>query len=467
MIGVILCGGVGSRLWPVSRSLYPKPFLRLSDGQSFIQKTQFRAADLPGAQGLITVTGSDIFFKIQEEYHATGLSHEASYILEPFGRNTAPAIAIAAMSVAERYGGDTIMTVLPSDHLIADSDGFNAAVKSAAALAEKGRLVTFGIKPNRPDTGFGYIEANGCDVVRFVEKPDGETAKRYVESGNFLWNSGMFCFKAGVILEELAAWAPDIIEAVRRCLAASGGVGEECLNLDANTFADVPSKSIDFAVMEHSKRLSIVQCDIGWNDVGSWSELCALDEKDEFGNRVAVNDNFVSIDANNCNISNKERMVAVLGLDDILVVDTVDALLIADNSRVQDVKHIYGKLKEKNHETHKQHRTIHRPWGSYSILEEGPRFKIKRLIIKPDMAISLQLHHHRSEHWIVVSGMALVTCDDETFFVDTNESVYIKAGKRHRVANPGRIELVIIEVQSGDYLGEDDIERFEDMFGRV
>lgn len=466
MIGVILCGGVGSRLWPFSRDLYPKPFLRLPDGQSFIQKTFYRGADLPEAKEILVVTGADIFFTIRNEFKETGIGLQSSYILEPFGRNTAPAIAASALTVSKKHGRDALMMVLPSDHLIADSDGFTEMVQAAMELARNDRLVTFGIKPTKPETGFGYIESRGTEVVRFVEKPNEEKAREYLESGNYLWNSGMFCFKAGVMLDELVEHAPDILQAVEKCLEASPTREGNCIDLDRDAFAEVPSNSIDFAVFEKSKRVSVVHCDIGWNDVGSWNELCALDDEDSDGNRIASMENFVAVDARNCNIANQEKLVAVLGVENLLVVDTPDAILVADNSRAQDVRHIYNTLKSRRHEAHRQHRTVHRPWGSYTVLEQGPRFKIKRLLISPGMSISLQLHHHRSEHWVVVSGMAKVVKGDEEFFVNTNESVYIKAGNSHRVSNPGRIELVIIEVQSGDYLGEDDIERFDDMFGR-
>lgn len=468
MISVILCGGVGSRLWPISRDMYPKPFLKLSDGQSFIQKAFIRGASLPEAEGVVTVTGKELLFKIKDEFKTAGVNMDSSYILEPVGRNTAPAIAVAALSVIKQYDEDMLMMVLASDHLIQKAGEFKARVADAMELARDDKLVTFGIAPNRPETGYGYIETDGTKVVRFVEKPCEEKAREYLASGNFLWNSGMFCFKAGVFLEELGKYAPDILESVEKCFAASTVDRNGCLRLSPELFGEVPSNSIDFAVMEKSRRVAVVKCDIGWNDVGSWSELCALEPVDGDGNHVSSPDSYIGVDTKNCDIFNNEdqKLVATLGLDNVLIVDTADAILVADKSRAQDVRLVYNRLKEADHEAHKQHRTVHRPWGTFSILEQGTRFKIKKLTLVPGAIISLQQHYHRSEHWIVVSGMARVTCDDETFLVHTNESAYIKAGRKHRVANPGKIDLVIIEVQSGDYVGEDDIERFEDIYGR-
>lgn len=475
MISVILCGGAGSRLWPASRELFPKPFLRLADGQSFIQKAFMRGAKAPEAEKLLTITSQEIFFKVKEEFKETKLSMDSSYILEPFGRNTGPAIAAAALEVKRSHGENTPMLILASDHLIGKPEAFAVAVERALELAKKDMLVTFGIKPTAPETGFGYIETDGERVVRFVEKPNEEKAREYLASGRFLWNSGMFCFKAGVILAEFSRHAPEVLRAVEACIAASKGPhcpkgdpdkDDECLPLDPDTFAAAPSLSVDYAVMEKSDRMAVVHCDMEWNDVGSWPDLCGLNPVDADGNHVYNPENAVLHETRNCNIRNKERLVAALGVENLLIVDTADALLVADNSKAQDVKIIYNRLKSENHEAYKHHRTMYRPWGSYTMLEQGPRFKIKRLLIKPSASISLQLHRHRSEHWIVVSGMATVTCGEEAFFVNTNESVYIKAGIRHRVANEGRIDLVIIEVQSGDYLGEDDIERFDDQYGR-
>lgn len=472
MLSVILCGGAGSRLWPVSRELYPKPFLRLKDGQSLIQKAFLRGAAAPEADGILTVTNRELYFKAAEEYEATGLKLDASYILEPFGRNTGPAIVAAALWTARVYGEDEPMLVLAADHLISRPELFFGSVARALELAKEGRLVTFGITPKRPETGFGYIETDGERVVRFVEKPSLDKAIEYVESGRFLWNSGMFCFKAGTMLAELERHAPELLASASACFDASFRAGEQTgpggkLELDPDAFLETPPISIDYSVFEKSDNVAAVRGeDFGWNDIGSWTELSAFDEMDDDGNRVSEPDEAVLHDCHNCDINNRERLVAALGVDNLLIVDTPDALLVADKSRAQDVKAVYNRLKERDHESYKRHRTIYRPWGSYTMLEHGPRFKIKRLVLKPGAVISLQLHYNRSEHWIVVAGMAEVTCADRVFFVNTNESTYIKAGTRHRVGNPGKVPLVLIEVQSGDYLGEDDIVRFDDIYGR-
>ncbi len=473
MISVILCGGAGSRLWPISRELHPKPFLRLKDGQSLIQKAFIRGASVPEANGLLTVTNNHLYFKAAEEYEASSLPLPSSYILEPFGRNTGPAIALAALHVGAVYGENEPMIILPADHLIADTGLFVKSVRHALDLAKKGKLVTFGIRPTAPECGFGYIETDGERVVRFVEKPNYDKAVEYVESGRFLWNSGMFCFTAGTMLREMATHAPEMLAACRNCLEQSSRFEKQPLGKDSRllleleSFSQAPAISIDYAIFEKSSNVAAVTGDdFGWNDIGSWTELCNFDGVDQDGNRVSAPEMAVLEDCHNCNINNRDRMVTALGVDNLLIVDTVDALLVADKSRAQDVKIIYNRLKEKDHETYKHHRTVYRPWGSYTLLEHGERFKIKRLVIKPGAKISLQRHCNRSEHWIVVAGMAEVTCEDEVFLVNSNESTYIKAGKKHRVSNPGKVPLVIIEVQSGDYLGEDDIVRFDDMYGR-
>jgi mannose-1-phosphate guanylyltransferase len=470
VISAILCGGAGSRLWPLSRDLHPKPFLTVPSGRSLLEEAYLRAAGLPQTRQILTVTNRDLHFKAAEAYQALGLNLPAAYILEPFGRNTAPAIAAATLETARNSGPETPILVLAADHLIADQVAFAEAVTRALDLAGQGFLVTFGLKPTQPETGFGYIEAAGHSVRRFVEKPDEETARGYLAAGNYYWNSGLFCFQAGVMLEELANWAPEVLSGVTACLDASGDQavgGAEVLPLAPETFAAVPDISIDYAVMEKSDKVAVVPCDLSWSDIGSWTVLAGLYPTDDRGNHVLGGQETVLEDVRNCDISGQERLVAALGVENLLVVDTPDALLVAHKERAQEVKIIYNRLKAEGGEIHRQHRRAYRPWGSYTLLGQGPRFKIKRLEIKPGASISLQRHHHRSEHWIVVSGLAKVTRDDEVFLVDTNESTYIKAGHKHRVANLGLIDLVIIEVQSGDYLGEDDIVRFEDLYGRV
>jgi mannose-1-phosphate guanylyltransferase / mannose-6-phosphate isomerase len=469
LIPTILCGGAGSRLWPVSRELHPKPFIRLADGQSLLQKAFLRGAMLPDTAEILTVTNRELFFKTRDEFReVNGESLATAYLLEPVGRGTAAAVASAAMYVAQAHGLDAAMLVLPADHLIADERAFAAAVAQALQLARSGRLVTFGIRPTAPETGYGYIEAEGTDVLRFVEKPSAEAARGYFESGRFLWNSGMFCFTAGAILEEMREHCGELVAAVERCVAASQPAqaeGTTRLELDPKSFAAVPDTSIDYAVMERSRRVSVVACDIGWSDIGSWTAIGELVEADANGNRVEGA--AVLHDVSGCYIRCGDRVVGVVGLDDLVIVDTADAVLVAHKDRAQDVKNIYAQLKARGHEAHRLHRTVHRPWGTYTVIEEGPGFKIKRIEVKPGASLSLQMHRHRSEHWVVVSGTATVVNGERGLTIDVNESTFIPAGQRHRLQNAGELPLVIIEVQAGAYVGEDDIVRFEDKYGRA
>ncbi len=486
LIPTILCGGAGSRLWPVSRELHPKPFIRLADRQSLLQKAWLRGAVLPDVVEMLTVTNRELFFKTEDEYREVA-SIPANkdlanrFILEPFGRNTAPAIAAAALQVAATHGAEACLLVLAADHLIADQASFAQAVALAMQLAAQGKLVTFGITPDMPETGYGYIEADvesplsrtgaegaGFPVKRFVEKPNLEKAQEYVASGHYLWNSGMFCFQAGAMLLELKQHCPAILDATHSCMAQSRsakGKGFSQLELDAPLFKQVPDDSIDYAVMEKSKNVAVVPCSIGWSDIGSWTALGDLTAPDAQGNRIEGE--AVLHDVSNCYIQSNQRIVGAVGVKDLVVIDTPDAVLVADRSCAQDVKHLYARLKAEGHETHRLHSTVNRPWGTYTVLEEGTNFKIKRIEVKQGASLSLQMHHHRSEHWIVVSGMARVVNGEQELFVNTNESTYIKAGHKHRVENPGMLPLVMIEVQSGEYLGEDDIVRFDDVYGRV
>jgi mannose-1-phosphate guanylyltransferase len=473
LIPTILCGGAGSRLWPVSRDLHPKPFIRLADGQSLLQKSFLRGAALPGVEEVLTVTNRELLFKTKDEFAEVNEAGIASaYILEPFGRNTAPAIAAAALYVDEAYGPDAVVLVLAADHLISDQAAFSEAVQRATELARGGKLVTFGIEPESPETGYGYIEARGNEVLQFVEKPSLEKAQAYLESGTYLWNSGMFCFTAGVMLKSMAQHCPDILSAMQACIAKSRKLeakGLKQLELDPESFAKVREDSIDYAVMEKAARASapgvaVVPCSIGWSDIGSWVAMSELTQPDENGNRVEGE--AVLHEVSNSYIRSTERVTAMVGVEGLIVVDTPDALLVASRSRSQDVKQIYARLKAQGHAAHQIHRTVHRPWGTYTVLEEGTRFKIKRIVVKPGATLSLQMHHHRSEHWIVVTGMARVVNGEEEMFVNTNESTYIPAGHKHRLENPGVLDLVMIEVQCGDYLGEDDIVRFQDNYGR-
>jgi mannose-1-phosphate guanylyltransferase/mannose-6-phosphate isomerase len=469
LIPTILCGGAGSRLWPVSRELHPKPFICLADGQSLLQKAYLRGAQLPGVNHLITVTNRELFFKTEDEFREVNATKAStSYILEPFGRNTAPAIAAAALQVAKTHGPDAILLVLAADHLIADQAAFQQAVVEAIDLAQQGKLVTFGIQPNAPETGYGYIESDGNRVLRFVEKPSLEKAKKYLASGHFLWNSGIFCFAAGTMLEQMEKHCPAILSATQACIDQSSlatGRGFSQLELDAAAFKKVPDDSIDYAVMEKSDQVAVVPCSIGWSDIGSWTALGELVSPDANGNRVAGE--ALLCNTKNTIIHGNGRLVASVGVESLIIVDTPDAVLVADKSCAQDVKHIYAELKAKGHDAYKLHSTVHRPWGTYTLLEEGVGFKVKRIEVKPGASLSLQMHHHRSEHWVVVSGSAKVVNGERKFVINTNESTYIPAGHKHRLSNHGAETCVMIEVQSGSYLGEDDIVRFEDNYGRT
>jgi mannose-1-phosphate guanylyltransferase / mannose-6-phosphate isomerase len=469
LVPTILCGGAGSRLWPVSRETHPKPFIRLADGESLLQKAFLRGATLDNVVEVMTVTNRELFFKTEDEYREVNKSKRAtSFVLEPFGRNTAPAIAAAVLQVQKMHGDDAIMLVLAADHLIANQYAFAAAVADAAKLAQSGKLVTFGIQPEGPETGYGYIEAKGSQVLRFVEKPTLDKAKSYVESGNYLWNSGMFCFSVASMLRAMEQYCPDVLATTRACMEKSRfaeGRGVAQLELDSDTFLLAPDISIDYAVMEKSDQVAVIACNIGWSDIGSWSAIGDLEVADSNGNRVQGN--ALMHESTDCFVQSNGRMVGVVGVRDLIIIDTPDALLVADRNRAQDVKHIYAGLKAMGHESYKLHRTVHRPWGTYTVLEEGKQFKIKRIEVKPGASLSLQMHHHRSEHWIVVNGMAKVVNGEQDLLLNTNESTYIPAGHRHRLENPGVIDLVMIEVQSGEYLGEDDIVRFQDNYGRA
>lgn len=476
LVPVILSGGVGSRLWPVSRETHPKPFMTLPDGQNLIQKTFLRASRLPGVSEIMTVTNRELLFKTEDEYRKVSQAGQVqSYILEPFGRNTAAAVAMAALQLQATHGDDAQMLVLAADHLIQDEQAFAKAVGQAQQLAAEGWLVTFGIQPQYPETGFGYIdatepcgEAGGLQVKRFVEKPDQQTAQAYLAAGHYFWNSGMFCFRVGTVLAQLQEHAPQILEVAQQTiehsrLATSGA--NTWLTLDAEQFAKAPDISIDYALMERSAKVATVPCDIGWNDIGSWNAVSELTACDEQGNRFEGE--VLAHGSGNNYVNSEGRLTALVGVEDLLVIDTPDALLVAHKRHAQDVKHIVGQLKAQAHTAHLLHQTVHRPWGTYTTLENGDRFKIKRIVVKPGASLSLQMHHHRSEHWIVVTGTAVVVNDTQELMLHTNESTFIRAGHRHRLKNPGVIDLVLIEVQSGDYLGEDDIVRFEDNYGRV
>ncbi|GGC05185.1 mannose-1-phosphate guanylyltransferase/mannose-6-phosphate isomerase [Oxalicibacterium flavum] len=468
---VIMSGGAGSRLWPVSRETLPKPFIELPDGGTLLQKTLQRAASLDGVERVLTVTNKEYYFLTRDEYQVTGTPVAHDYLLEPVGRNTAPAVAAAARYAGGKYGEDTVLLVLPADHLIGNQETFSKAVAAATELARNGWLVTFGVEPVRPETGYGYIESgekigktDAHKVARFVEKPDLQTAKEYIASGRFTWNSGMFCFTAGNMIAALREFAPEVLTSVEQTLQGSNPEITPVV-LNEEIFALSPDISIDYAVMERSSKVAVIGADFDWSDIGSWSALAELVKPDARGNRI--NGETLLVDVDNCYIQSESRIVAGIGLDNLLVVDTPDALLVAHQSRAQDVKAVVKQLKLKSHATANYHRKVHRPWGTYTVLEEGNNFKIKRIEVKPGASLSLQMHHHRSEHWIVVSGMAKVVNGERELLVNKNESTYIPAGHKHRLENPGVLDLVMIEVQSGEYLGEDDIVRFQDNYGRV
>jgi mannose-1-phosphate guanylyltransferase / mannose-6-phosphate isomerase len=470
LIPLILSGGSGTRLWPVSREAHPKPFIKLADGRSLLQKTVDRLSALKGIAEVVTVTNRDHYFITRDEYAAGEAAYRHFFVLEPCARNTAAAVAAGALAAVARHGSDATLLVLPADHLVDRADAFAVTVGEALELGTQGSLVTFGIPPTYAETGFGYIErgdpiprSRGFKVARFTEKPSADVAQKMVKSGRYLWNSGMFCFRAATFLEELGRYAPAVLEGCKACWEAAQ-ITDERADLPPDLFAALPDISVDYAVMEKSERVAVVPAGFAWSDIGSWKAVSELVAPDAAGNRAQGECLFV--DSENCYVQSSGRMVAAVGVSDLVIVDTPDALLVTDREHVQDVKKAAQQLKLANHETHKLHRTVLRPWGSYTVLEEGPGFKIKRIVVKPNASLSLQMHYHRSEHWVVVSGTARVTNGEKELLVRTNESTFIPAGHKHRLENPGRLDLVMIEVQSGGYLGEDDIVRFEDRYGR-
>jgi mannose-1-phosphate guanylyltransferase len=466
IISVVLSGGAGTRLWPASRESHPKPFMKLADGQTLIEKTYLRAMSL--GLDVLTVTNRDYYFMSRDGMNRVGAL--GGFLLEPFGRNTAPAIGLAAKLIQQTRGCDSVMLILAADHLIANQLEFASAVVEASKLAEQNNLVTFGIVPTSPETGFGYIELGesldyGNKVTRFVEKPNYETAKSYVSSGKYLWNSGMFCFKASVFLSELAKHAPEVAKAVDACWSAMQPLNNtQVVEISADFFESVPDISIDYAVMEKSDKVAVVSGDFGWNDIGSWNAIRDLVKPDAAKNRALGDAIFV--DSMNTFVQSEHRLVATVGINDLMIIDTADALLVAHPDKSQEVKKVVAQLKKDGHDAFKLHRTVTRPWGTYTVLEEAPGFKIKRIEVKPGASLSLQMHHHRSEHWVVVNGTAKITNGDKEILIGSNESTYIPAGQKHRLENPGAVTCVMIEVQCGSYLGEDDIVRFDDKYGR-
>lgn len=465
---VILSGGSGSRLWPLSRQNLPKQFLSLIGDLSLFQETVRRAAGLPAAQDPVTVCSEDHRFMVGEQLQATGIGN-GGILLEPVARNTAPAIALAAWHLVARDSAAT-MLVLPADHLIEDEVAFRDAVAHATELAGQDWLVAFGIRPDYAETGYGYIlrgdalADDGYRIERFVEKPDLATAERYLAEGTYAWNSGMFLFKAQRYLDELSRHAPAIHAATREAYAAAES-DLDFIRAGKQTFADSPSDSIDYAVMEKTEHAAVVPVSCGWSDIGSWSSLWAVAERDADGNRHEGD--VISVDTRGSLVrASERRMIATIGVEDLVIIDTPDATLVARKDRVQDVKTIVDKLKAAGRQEHLFHRKVYRPWGNYDSIDVGKRFQVKRIEVKPGGTLSLQKHAHRAEHWVVVSGVAEVTCDDKVFELHENESTFIPLGSVHRLRNRGTVPVELIEVQSGSYLGEDDIVRLEDVYGR-
>ncbi len=467
IVPVIMAGGSGSRLWPLSRSHYPKQFLPLVNDSSMLQDT---CARLQGVehQPPVFVCGEDHRFIVAEQLREANLEH-GGILLEPVGRNTAPAIALAAMQVLQSAEQeDPILLVLAADHVINDVEAFQQSVVLAKAHAAQGRLVTFGIEPTAAETGYGYIRKGersetAYRVAEFVEKPDQSTAESYLAAGEYLWNSGMFMFSAKRYLEELKAHRPDIFAACEKSMA-SAAVDADFVRPEAGAFTACPDDSIDYAVMERTADAVVVPMSCGWSDVGSWSALWDVAEKDVAGN--AVVGDVMTIDSRDCYVRSDSKLIATIGLSDVVVVESDDAILVAQKDQVQKVKTVVERLKASQRSETQLHRKVYRPWGYYDSIDSGSRFQVKRIVVTPGAELSLQMHHHRAEHWVVVSGTAEVTCGESIKLVTENESTYIPLGTKHRLKNPGAIPLEMIEVQSGSYLGEDDIVRFEDTYGR-
>ena len=511
LLPVILSGGAGTRLWPVSRSAYPKPFMRMGDGESLLKKTLDRALRLADGGQVLTVTGRDYYFLTRDEYarQAGADLDKLPFLLEPVARNTAPAVLLAALHARDHVGADTVLLILPADHLIRDLDAFADDATRATVLANDGWLVTFGIRPTHPETGFGYIRmgdaikaeavrvfpasrkgtsfgasgpvghlpaqgegkrpadasaSTGRQVSAFVEKPDMQVAESYVASGDYVWNSGMFCFRADALLDVAARVCPDVLATAQAC-------HEQALNHDSpiefprEAFLAQPDISIDYAIMERAPRVAVVPATFDWSDIGSWKAMSDLDAADGDGNRVRGQ--AILVESENCYIQSGTRMVAAVGVKDLVIVDTGDAVLVSHREHAQQVKLVVERLRETNHAAASVHQTVHRPWGSYTVLEDAADCKVKRLVVKPGHVLSLQLHHRRSEHWTVVEGTAKVRIGDSERLLAHNESAYIPMNTVHRLENPTATDIHLIEVQCGDYFGEDDIVRLEDRYGRV
>jgi mannose-1-phosphate guanylyltransferase / mannose-6-phosphate isomerase len=479
VVPVVMAGGSGTRLWPLSRAGYPKQFLVLSGNTTLFQQAVERVCGIASAQVRVAapliVGNEEHRFLVLDQLRELERSHglpPATLLLEPMGRNTAPALTLAALQAA--HGGeDAVLVVTPADQTVTHPAAFTSALQQAVAAAARGSVVILGITPDRPETGYGYIrseptpDGSAARVLRFVEKPDLATAERYLAEGHYTWNSGMFVLRASLWLEALAKFRPDILQATRAAFDKSTR-DASFVRPDKALFSQIPSESVDYAVMERCPGsafdIRMVALDAGWNDLGAWDAVWQVADKDEAGN-ASVGDTLIT-DSRNTLVHATSRLVGTVGVDNVIVVETPDAVLVADRSRSQDVKQIVNRLDREQRGEHTLHRKVHRPWGWYDSVDEGPRFQVKRILVKPGASLSLQMHHHRAEHWIVVSGTAEVTCGDKKVLLSENQSTYIPLGAVHRLANPGKLPLEIIEVQSGSYLGEDDIVRFEDTYGR-
>ncbi|MCK5661899.1 MAG: mannose-1-phosphate guanylyltransferase/mannose-6-phosphate isomerase [Thiotrichaceae bacterium] len=472
IIPVILSGGTGSRLWPLSRELNPKQFLPLCGENTMLQETITRLKGLTDLADPIIVCNEDHRFMVAQQMRDLNINVD-KIILEPIGRNTAPAICAAAEYIQGKNSAqEDVLLILAADHVIQNQDEFHRVVESGYRIAQQGQLVTFGIVPDKVETGYGYIKRadffsqddSAYKVAQFVEKPDTETAQTYFESGEYYWNSGMFMFSATSILQEMEHFSADIYHSVHTAVS-KGTQDLDFCRLDRVAFTACPSDSIDYAVMEKTDKVVVVPLDANWNDVGAWSALWEVKDRDTNGN--VIQGDVLQYELSNSYIHAEERMVAVIGMDNCVVVETADAVLVADKSRSQDVKEIVNQLKNSGREEILSHQRVYRPWGSYETLEETERFKVKRIIVNPKAQLSLQMHHHRAEHWVVVRGTAIIVCGDKEFVLTEDQSNYIPLGTKHRLENPGVIPLEIIEIQTGSYLGEDDIVRFEDSYGRT
>ncbi|WP_310441887.1 mannose-1-phosphate guanylyltransferase/mannose-6-phosphate isomerase [Sulfurimonas sp.] len=460
MTNIILCGGSGTRLWPVSRTLMPKQFVKFFNNKSLFQLTLQRNSSVCHKE--LIVSNSEQYFLAKDQLEEMALvAQKTTFLLEPVGRNTAPAIALACMTL----DAEDIVLVTPSDHLIKNEKEYIKVLERAKRLAQEDNLVTFGIKPTFAEVGFGYIESAGDEVKAFHEKPDFATATKYLEAGNYYWNSGMFCFKAGLFLDELQKYSPAIYEACKKAIGndAKTSSNSNMIGIKLEDMQNIPEDSIDYAVMEKSLKVKVVSSDIDWSDVGSFDALYEELSKDENGN--TINENYVQINSKNNLIYGNERKIATVDIEDLIIVDTGDALLISKKGSSQKVKKIVQEIRN-NSELHNIHLTAHRPWGTYTVLEDSPKYKIKRIEVKPSGRLSLQKHFHRSEHWTVVSGTAVVTLGEREIPLRANESIYIPMGELHRLENRGKLLLVVIETQIGDYLGEDDIVRIQDDYKR-